>query len=227
MSRRRRAFLLLGLAVVLGALAAGDMRRREQALEALVGPTVAVVVARRPLVAGEAIRSAQLTVRLVPQRYAPAARVAEPGDLVGLRPRVSLVAGADVSRAAVDSGFGPRLRPGERVASIVATGEVEAIQPGSRVDLLVTREQDGKGGSTRLALEDVEVVESGPAPSPESTEAPAGRVALSLRVTVRQAVYLAAAQNFASELRVLPRGPGDDRRGATGIAAAATLDGLR
>lgn len=167
MSRRRRAVLLLGLAVVLGALAAGDMSRRERALDALVGPTVAVVVARRPLVVGEPIGAPQLAVRMVPRRYAPAGAIAAPEELVGRRLRVPLAAGADVSRSDLDSGSGPRLRPGERVASIVATGDPVAIRAGGRIDLLVTREQDGKGGSTKLALEDVEVVESGPAPAPD------------------------------------------------------------
>jgi hypothetical protein len=31
-------------------------------------------------------------------------------------------------------------------------------------------------------------------------------------VTLRQAVYLTAAQNFAREVRLLPRPPGDRRR---------------
>jgi pilus assembly protein CpaB len=39
-------------------------------------------------------------------------------------------------------------------------------------------------------------------------------------VTLRQAVYLAAAQSFARELRLLPRAPGDRRRhGATAYGA--------
>ncbi|MEX2446999.1 MAG: hypothetical protein WD734_06620, partial [Dehalococcoidia bacterium] len=35
------------------------------------------------------------------------------------------------------------------------------------------------------------------------------RVSASLRVSLRQAVYLAAAQSFARELRLLPRAVGD------------------
>ncbi|MFL5826552.1 MAG: hypothetical protein ACJ76V_08525, partial [Thermoleophilaceae bacterium] len=34
-----------------------------------------------------------------------------------------------------------------------------------------------------------------------------------LRVTLRQAVFLTAAQSFARELRLLPRPPGERRRG--------------
>jgi pilus assembly protein CpaB len=48
-------------------------------------------------------------------------------------------------------------------------------------------------------------------------------VALELRVSVRQAVYLAAAQSFAREIRVLPRADGDDRRGAAGLSVGEGL----
>jgi pilus assembly protein CpaB len=39
-----------------------------------------------------------------------------------------------------------------------------------------------------------------------------------LRVTLRQAIYLTAADNFAREIRLLPRPPGD--RSAAGAAVA-------
>jgi pilus assembly protein CpaB len=42
---------------------------------------------------------------------------------------------------------------------------------------------------------------------------------------VRQAVFLAAAQSFARDIRLLPRAPGDDRRGAAGVAVGSGLDG--
>ena len=46
MTRRRRAAVLLGLALVLGTLSATHMSRREAALEAQLGPLTEVVVAR-------------------------------------------------------------------------------------------------------------------------------------------------------------------------------------
>jgi len=90
------------------------------------------------------------------------------------------------------------------------------------VDVLVTRDAPGgDGGSTTVALEDVEVL--GVAKAPErgggSSDSGLPRVALELRVTVRQAVELAAAQSFARELRVLPRAPGDRGRGVQGVRA--------
>jgi pilus assembly protein CpaB len=39
-----------------------------------------------------------------------------------------------------------------------------------------------------------------------------GSATATLRVTLKQAVYLTAAQNFAREVRLLPRAPGDRRR---------------
>ena len=81
-----------------------------------------------------------------------------------------------------------------------------------------------------LALEDVEVLAASPAQDEESAAggkagkpSPGARVAVSLRVTLRQAVYLAAAQDFARELRLLPRAAGDRRRGRAGLSAGAAL----
>jgi pilus assembly protein CpaB len=42
-------------------------------------------------------------------------------------------------------------------------------------------------------------------------------------VTLRQAVYLTAAQSFAREIRLLPRAPGDRARGDQGISVDAGL----
>jgi hypothetical protein len=42
-------------------------------------------------------------------------------------------------------------------------------------------------------------------------------------VTLRQAVYLIAAQNFAREIRLLPRPPGDRHRSGTAAVAAGDL----
>ena len=84
--------------------------------------------------------------------------------------------------------------------------------PGARVDVLVTR--DGEGGEvagTELALEDVEVLASRAA-GPGARDDGSRRVAATLRVTVRDAVYLAAAQSFAREVRLLPRAEGDRER---------------
>jgi pilus assembly protein CpaB len=48
-------------------------------------------------------------------------------------------------------------------------------------------------------------------------------VAVSLRVTLRQAVYLAAAQAFAREIRLLPRAATDRRHGSAGLRVGSGL----
>jgi pilus assembly protein CpaB len=238
-TRRRRAAVLLGLALLLGSLAASDVAGREAALRRSVGPAVSVVVVREAVPAGGRLTARRLGVRRVPARFAPASAYRAPSDVEGLRAAVPLQAGADLEPALVDDGTGtgpdgargglgvggPALRPGERVAQIVAVAPPEAAAPGSRVDVLVTREGEGAGGATELALQDVEVLSAAPAGA-GAGEGPADglpRTTLGLRVTLRQAVYLAAAQAFARELRVLARAAGDRRRSAAGVSVGEGL----
>ena len=227
MIRRRRAAVLLGLALLLGGLAASDVAGREAALRRAVGPTVPVVVVRSRLAAGEVLDARHLAIRRVPARFAPAMAYGSTSALVGTRAAVTLEAGEDVGRSSVDDGtrtVGAPVRVGERVAELVARGSAALIRAGSRVDVLVTRERGDGSGATTVALEDAEVLAAHAAPDDDDGGAATGdRVAVSLRVTVRQAIYLAAAQSFARELRVLPRAASDRRRGLAGTTVGSDL----
>ena len=231
MSRRRRALLLGGLALVLGGLAAFNVAGREAALERRIGGLVGVVVAREPIAAGERLATRSLAIRRVPARFAPTGTTASPEAFVGRRAAVDIPPETDLNAGLIvrdDAGpAGPDVRRGERVAEIVALGSPDLVIAGSRVDVLVTPEPPGGGaGEAVLALEDVEVIA---AKAVSADDAPAGkgapgpRVAASLRVTLRQAVYLAAAQDFARELRLLPRATGDRARGRAGLRSGAGL----
>lgn len=210
MSRRRRAALLLGLALLLGGLAASDVSRRERAIARELGPPVPVMVAARALRAGALLGAGDLAVRRVPSRYVPAGAYATAVDLEGRRIAVAVASGTDLVPAllAVEGdGAGPRLHAGERAADIVAVGSPRLVKAGGRVDVAITSEgTDGQPGRTSLALRDAEVL-SARAVSQASSGDSAGseRVAVSLRVTLPQALALAEAQSFARELRVLPR----------------------
>lgn len=230
MSRRRRALLLAGLALVLGGLAAFDVAGREAELERRIGGLVDVVVAREPIEAGERIGTRVLAIRRVPERFAPAGTTGSPQAFVGRRAAVDIPADADLSAGMIvrdDAGpAGPPVRRGERVAEVVALGSPELVIPGSRVDVLVTPEPAGGGtGEAVLALEDVEVIAATATAADDapSKGATAPRIAASLRVTLRQAVYLAAAQDFARELRLLPRASGDRGRGRAGMRMEPVL----
>jgi pilus assembly protein CpaB len=224
MTRRRRAAVLLGLALLLGGLAASDVAGREAALRRAVGPTVPVVVARTAIASGAPLDPHHLAVRRVPARFAPAVAYPSPTALAGTRAATALSAGEDVSPSAVDDGTtspGAPVRAGERVADLVAHGPAQLIRAGGRVDVLVTRERGDGSGATSVALEDAEVLAARAAPGDDDTTQ--DRVAVSLRVTLRQAVYLAAAQSFARELRLLPRVAGDRRHGAAGTTVGSDL----
>jgi pilus assembly protein CpaB len=224
-TRRRRAVLLAGLALLLGALAAADVANREAALRARIGAPVDVVVAARDIAPGASLRPGQLAVRALPARYAPGLAFARAQQLAGRRVAVALPRGTVITQPMVASDdpqqpAGPDLRRGERVAELVARGSPALIVPGGHVDVLVTRERGDGDGATTLALEDAEVLTTTPAPA-DDDKGGGERVRVSLRVTLRQAVALAAAQNFAREIRVLARGPGDRARGLQGLRVAA------
>jgi pilus assembly protein CpaB len=214
-TRRRRAAALLGLALLLGALAASDVAGREAALRRQLGPTVPVVVVRAPLRAGERIARASLAVREVPERYAPPAALHDPGGAVGqhaavaIAERTDLVASLLALPEAGPEPRGPVLRRGERALDLVAVGAADAVVAGAHVDVLVTYDgRAGAPGPTRLALTDVEVLAARPPPSVAGDPESAGglpRLLATLRVTVRQAVALTAAAAAARQVRLLPR----------------------
>jgi pilus assembly protein CpaB len=224
-SRRRRGIVLAALALVLGGLAASDVSSREAAIDRRLGPAVPVVVAGTDLPAGHVVRASELAVRRVPARYAPAAAFSNPSEAAGLRTTAAVVHGTDLAPALLADGNAQgtaSLRPGERVSTFVAAGPPKLVQPGGRVDVLVTRAtRDGDSGSTTLALSGAEVVAAAPADSDSSSGEP--QVAVSLRVSVRQAVYLAAAQSFARGIRVLPRPVGDAGHEAQGLRVGSGL----
>jgi len=210
-TRRRRALLLLGLALALGGLAATDVSRRERALQQQLGPLTEVVVARRPLDAGDAIKLEALGLRRLPARYAPPGAAAFASELAGHRLAVPVAAGGAVTPDLLAVATpAPAFTKGQRALELLVTGNVTA---GARVDVIVTGKRQA-----RLALENVEVLATRGAQAQDGRP----RVAATLRVTPAQAVYLTAAQSFASDIRLLARAPGDRRR----VGALAVGDGL-
>jgi pilus assembly protein CpaB len=219
--------VIAGLALLLGALAAASVRRREAALARALGPSVLVLVTRAPVAAGAAPATARPSLRALPRRYAPPDAVASAGRLLGARIAVALPAGSILTASVLrepDAAAEAALAPGERVAEVVAHGDPRTVVPGARVDVLVTREGDGaRSGTTVLALEDVEVLAAHVVPADPEDASAGARVAATLRVRVRQAVYLAAAQAFAHDIRLLVRAPGDRGGGTAGLTVDEQL----
>ena len=221
---RRRGVLMLSLALASGGLAASEVRSRTAAVEERVGPLVPVVTARVAIEPGSKLKPSQFTVAQVPAGYAPPDALADPAAAQGLRSAGALEPGSYLTASALatsggeDARAGNGLGRGERAIELKVAG-AEALGgfagPGARVDVLVTTEAREGTGRTVLALEDVELLtlESGGGgiAGDAAPETPGGATA-TLRVTLKQAIYLTAAQNFARETRLLPRAPGDRRR---------------
>jgi pilus assembly protein CpaB len=214
MRRRRRALAMLALALVSGWLAASDVRSRESRARAGVGVYTAALVARADIRAGKPVSRTDVELRRAPARFLPPDVLSGDAEAIGLRAAVAIPRGAYVTASALAAGevdsSAAALAPGERAidVSVSNTGADELGGAGARVDVLVTTGKDGGPGRTTLALQDVPLLGVRPAGGQD-----AGHLVATLRVTVRQAVYLTAAQNFAQEVRLLPR-PQGDRGGA-------------
>jgi hypothetical protein len=135
-TRGRRAAVLTVLALLLGGLAAADVAGRERALRRQLGPSVPVLVTREPVRAGRPLRPEVLAVRQGAGRYAPADAFGGPVEVAGLTARGDLAAGTDLVPALTDDGrddaaIGAPVRPGERVAELVARGSPALVTPGS------------------------------------------------------------------------------------------------
>ena len=196
-------------------------------MEAQVGPLVAVLAASRDLPAGARLGPASLSMRRVPARFVPPDAFTSPAGVVGARTAAALAAGSYVTaghlrgaegRAARGAGA---LENGERALEVAVSGggALARAAPGSRVDVVVSTEAGEGAGRAFVALEDVELLGLRPAEAGglQGGEAVGGAAAAAsalavLRVTLRQAVYLTAAENFGREVRLLVRPPGDRGR---------------
>jgi pilus assembly protein CpaB len=225
---------LLGLCAVCAGLAASLVNSYARNVRAQVGPLVSVLVAKSDIQRGERLTTQRapsvLAIRRVPERFVPPSALRSPRDAIGLRAASFIAAGDFVGRADVTVGARRIAARGgvarARLVEIpVAGGEAvrRLLRSGSRVDVIVTSEQAQGSGRAYLALQRIELADLRPLGDDDASsdgERHADSVA-TLAVTLRQAVLLTAAQNFAREVRLVPRPAGDDRRlDVTAVSAA-------
>ena len=196
-----------------------------------------VVVVTRDIPRGRMLTtrlaSAWLAQRQVPQRFVPPGALRSRALAVGLETDAALAAGDYVgehhlrpARAAAENAAGV-----SRDARLVEVGVSGAgsmshvLRPGALVDVLITTEGGDARSRTFLAVQRVPVVgfdSSTEGSIGEQAVAADGRV--TLRASLRQAVLLTAADNFAREVRLVPRAAGDVRRLGPVSVAASRLD---
>jgi Flp pilus assembly protein CpaB len=223
-TRRRRGLLLLSVALASGGLAASEVHDRERAVAEQVGEPVRVLVAARHIRAGTRIRRDALAFRAVPTRFVPSDALASAAGVVGTRAGAVIVAGAYVTPSVLErpndgQREGNRLGREERAVTVEVAGPAggAGLAPGARVDVLVSTEPGADGGRTIVALSDAELLALAPSGTygtdsgtEDAVAGSSGPTALAtLRATLRQAVYLTQADNFAREIRLLARPAGE------------------
>jgi Flp pilus assembly protein CpaB len=220
-ARRRRGVLLLLIAALAGSMAASRVRGEERAIRSQVGPLVPVVVARGAIPAHSRIGPDQVAQRLavarVPRRFVPPGAIRDPLRLVGATSSVEIPRGGYVTRAAFAAPRDPRslLRAGERAIDVEVSGGARLAAlggPGARVDVVVTTEPRNGAPRAFVAADGAELL--------SLRRGDGGHAIATLRVPVRQAVFLTAATSFGRDARLLVRSPGDHApAGRIGFAA--------
>ena len=222
-ARRRRGLLLVSAALASGGLAASQVHERERRAAEELGPSVDVLVAMRDLQAGARVTRDAVGRRRVPARFVPPDALPSAQPIVGARTSAPVVRGGYVT-AALFAGAparqGSALRRGERAVTVEVAADADLAEavPGARMDVLVSTETGPAGGRTTMALAGAELlrVEDG-GRSADPSDGPT--VLATLRVSLRQAIYLTAADNFAREIRLLPRPAGDHSRAGAAVSS--------
>lgn len=218
MSRRGRALAFALAASVAAAVAAAIADGYGDSLTRGYGELRPVVVARAGLDAGRAIdprrAATELERRRIPARFLPPGALRDPAEAIGLVPRATIPPGSYLLASQLrlprpDTGGSLGLGRGRQPVEISVSGAeallVAGAQPvGRRVDVVVTTEPSGSGlGRTYVAAAAVPLLALGPDADGAATE---GVAAATLGLTRRQALRLIAAESFARQLTLLPRG---------------------
>jgi len=164
--------------------------------------TVDIVAAARPLAVGVQIQPDDLKKISVPRDRVPAGSFQKPEEVIG-RPVISnilaeepILAGRLAERG---SGFGlaPVIPPGMRAVAVKVNevvGVAGFVQPGMRVDVLVTVRPPGESGArTTTILQNVPVVAAGQQIQPDSSGRAVNVPVVTLLTTPEQAEMLTLA----------------------------------
>jgi pilus assembly protein CpaB len=219
-SRRRRSLLFAALAMLCAVASASLAIGYRERVDADLGEVVQAVVLERDLAAGERLGRRQLrgalAVRSVPARFLPPDALARAEDALGRRARAALPAGSYLLASQLRSEVGGTrtghsLPAGRRPLQLTVAGAAAlraagrgASFAGGRVDVVVAEEpRAGSRGRVRLAARAVRLLDLQPADD-RSDPLDSGWSA-TVAVRHEQALKLIEADNYAREIRLIPR----------------------
>lgn len=178
-------------------------------------PTGRVLVARAAIPSGTVIDTATasdlLALAPVPDDLGLSGLISGAADAMGRRTVAPVSAGEPITQAALGGapGIGPApLASGERAVPVplrAAGGTGAAPGPGARVDVLAS-DGEGPSGRTRVVVANAEVLAVTASSADVGGEGADGIV---LRLTTRDALAVTQALDFARQVRVIVRPPGN------------------
>jgi pilus assembly protein CpaB len=205
MNRRNRTLIVVGVAVLLAALASFGVYRAIQSIPVKEVPiaTSHAVVAKEAIPVGTLLTKEQLKVVAWPQDSPVPGGFSSPDDVVGRGVVAALVPNEPVTETKLapreaGGGLPPTIPEGMRAMSVRVNdviGVAGYTVPGTRVDVVVTV-RDGTQTTSRVVLDNIQVLTAGTnydqAKSKDGQPIPTNVV--TLLVTPRDAERLALAQ---------------------------------
>ncbi len=236
MSRRARA-IAFGVAALVAAIAAGAIADGYgNSVARGYGALRPVVVAAAQLPAGKPLdpsaAEADLEVRQVPARFVPAGALRDPAEALGLAPAAAIPSGAYLLAAQLRPPRSDRARPAPRRRTAARSRSRSAAPKRWRsaaptrsargsTSSITTEPGDGGTGRTYVAAAGVPLLGLGAGPEGDV----AGAAEATLGLTRPQALRLIAAESFARQVTVMPRGRRMSARERHVAEVAATLRG--
>ena len=199
--------------------------------------TQSVVVASRDIPEGAVIDKIALSTKAYPVSAVPAGAFASTDSVAGRVTRVSIFNGEPIvpgRLAPVGSGPGLELKipPGKRAMAVRindVAGISGLIQPGSRVDVLVTIKEDkSEKQIAKLFMSNMQVLSVGTEVQRDGSGKPINATTVTLGVTPEESERLAIAMNTGA-IQLVLRGYGDPdsvrTKGATSTDVLQSLKG--
>jgi Flp pilus assembly protein CpaB len=155
---------------------------------------------------GPAQATGELAIARIPARFVPAGAIHDPRRAGGATTAIEIPRGGYLTQATLTPARDPSslLRPGERAIDVEVSGGARLASlggPGARVDVVVTTEPRNGAPRAFVAADGAELIALRPSDG--------GNAIATLRVPVKQAVFLTAATSFGRDARLLIRSPGD------------------
>ncbi len=229
MSRRGMVFML-SVAVASGLVAAGGIYQR------LVGRgsslarspgSVPMVVARTTLTRGTLLSADHLEVVTLPRDTVPAGTVSDPRALFGRVVKEQIPYGSPVLEASLvpaarRSLVTASLAPGYRAVGVFIDsrgGVQQVLQAGDRVDVVVTMDDDEGVSSSKILLQDIEVLR---VPDGSNSASRSEGIPVTLAVTPQDAERLSLAMHIGT-MQLLVRSYADEQVASTSGVTRDTL----